>query len=79
MKLVTLNWDCRNNYLELLFYYTETKRRPQKPNRVNKRPQQLPKKDVSTLPDYDENSEGVPEYKTTKGIGSSSGVIFIRV
>ena len=39
----------------------------------------MPENEIDTLPDYDGNSEGFPKYEPTKGIGSSSGVIFIRI
>jgi hypothetical protein len=56
------------------------KKRPQKPKKATVKPQKSPRVEVALLPEYDDDdSNGVPNYKRTQGIGSSSGVIFISV
>ena len=54
------------------------KKRPQQPKQASVKPQKLPEEQVAVLPEYDDNeSKEIPNYKRTKGIGSSSGAIFI--
>ena len=61
-----------------IFRHLGSKKRPQKTTqKVTKAPRK-PAKVIPSLPDYDGDSDGIPDYKRTKGVGSSSGITFIR-
>ena len=55
-----------------------SRKRPQnRAQAVTSAPRQQAKV-IPTLPDYDGGSDTIPSYKPTKGVGSSSGLFFIR-
>lgn len=58
---------CIILFIVNMFLYKGTRRRPQQSNGGGTKSQQLPEGGIKISPDY----------KRTKGIGSSSGVIFI--
>ena len=73
-----LNNSFRSSYFHNFLCPLGSRKRPQKTTQtVTKAPRKTVKV-IPSLPDYDGDSDGIPDYKRTKGVGSSSGVVFIR-